>query len=505
MNTLRVCKQCATVLPVGAPESLCPKCLMKIGLGSEAGQPKDQTAATPDLAELKILFPQLEIIELLGRGGMGIVYKARQRQLDRLVALKILPTEIGDDPAFAERFSREARALARLNHPNIVSIYDSGDSGGLFYFLMEYVDGVNLRQMLSAGRMEPKDALAIVPKICEALQYAHDEGIMHRDIKPENILFDKKGRVKIADFGLAKLLKPDDEDLTLTASGTLMGTPKYMSPEQLENSHTVDHRADIYSLGVVFYEMLTGELPLGRFEAPSKHVHIDVRLDEVVLRTLEKAPGRRYQHASELKTGVEEITRLDQLPPEVRAMLGFEHKSKRMVFGMPLVHVVSGLDTKTGKMRESRGFIACGGNARGFIALGRRAHGVFAFGAVASGVFAFGGVSMGIITMGGVGLGLFGFGGVMLSLILGCGGVAAAPIAFGGVAAGYFANGALTWGAFTMGRNSHDQTAAAFFGEWEAYFGVIGIIGTMLSLTLPSLIVIVRVAIAKRLGIAKID
>ena len=168
-------------------------------------------------------FPQLEILELLGRGGMGAVYKARQKGLDRLVAVKILPPEVGADPAFAERFTREARALARLSHPNIVAVYDFGrphspspsgrgtasgarGEGSLFYFVMEYVDGVNLRQAIQAGGMSPKEALAIVPQICDALQFAHDEGIVHRDIKPENILVDKRGRVKIADFGLAKLL-----------------------------------------------------------------------------------------------------------------------------------------------------------------------------------------------------------------------------------------------------------------------------------------------------------
>ena len=187
---------------------------------------------------------------------------------------KILPTAVGADPAFAERFTREARALARLNHPHVVTLYDFGEADGLYYLLMEFVDGVNLRQMIAGGKLEPREALAIVPQICEALQYAHDEGIVHRDIKPENILLDKKGRVKIADFGLAKLMHRGDTPagraaFTLTGSQQVMGTPHYMAPEQMERPLGVDHRADIYSLGVVFYEMLTGELPLGRFAAPS--------------------------------------------------------------------------------------------------------------------------------------------------------------------------------------------------------------------------------------------
>lgn len=319
------CSECGGQLPADAPQGLCPQCLMKLGLPTGADVNKADsvdaqsdvptTAAPPsefvppEPAELSRQFPQLDILELLGQGGMGAVYKARQRQLDRLVALKILSPQLVQDAAFAERFVREARSLARLNHPRIISVYDFGKTeAGLFYFIMEFIDGTDLRRVIQAGQLSPPEALAIVPQICEALQYAHDEGIVHRDIKPENILLDKKGRVKIADFGLAKLLGQPASVYTLTRAGQRMGTPHYMAPEQIEHPHQVDHRADIYSLGVVFYEMLTGELPLGRFPPPSQKVYIDVRLDEVVLKTLEKEPQRRYQHASEVKTDVETIS-----------------------------------------------------------------------------------------------------------------------------------------------------------------------------------------------------
>jgi serine/threonine protein kinase len=277
---------------------------------TQPSPPATPSGFVPPTAEaLAERFPQLEILELIGRGGMGAVYKARQKELDRLVAVKILPPEVSADPAFAERFTREARALARLSHPNIVAVYDFGRTGdGQFYFVMEYVDGVNLRQAIQSGGMTPKEALAIVPQICDALQFAHDEGIVHRDIKPENILVDKRGRVKIADFGLAKLLGHVPGDVSLTGTQQVMGTLRYMAPEQMEGTKAVDHRADIYSLGVVFYELLTGELPIGRFAPPSKKVEIDVRLDEVVLRALEKEPEQRYQHASEVKTEVELIS-----------------------------------------------------------------------------------------------------------------------------------------------------------------------------------------------------
>lgn len=308
MSDEKQCPQCGATLPDRTPEALCPACLLRRGFETQTdGGAAASNVPPPTPEALASRFPQLEIVELIGRGGMGVVYKARHRGLDRWVALKILPAAAERDPAFAERFAREARALAKLDHPHIVAVHDSGEADGLFYFIMEYVDGANLRQVLAAGGMKPDQALAIVPQICDALQYAHDQGVVHRDIKPENILVDKQGRVKIADFGLAKIVGREAHDFMLTGVGEVMGTPAYMAPEQVEHPSEVDHRADIYSLGVVFYQMLTGELPLGRFAPPSRKVQIDVRLDEVVLRALEKEPGLRYQQAGEVKTEVETI------------------------------------------------------------------------------------------------------------------------------------------------------------------------------------------------------
>ena len=329
----RQCPQCGAELKSEVSEGLCPACLLQRGIATEGGAPPGTPPfIPPTIPDLANLFPQLEILELIGKGGMGAVYKARQPALDRFVALKILAPRSGGDLDFAERFTREARALAKLSHPNIVAVYDFGIVGQasslspsekknlqsetgrmpvpLHYFIMEYVDGPNLRQVEQAGKLSPHEALEIIPQICAALQFAHDEGIVHRDIKPENVLLDKKGRVKIADFGLAKILGQEPKDFRLTGVRDVVGTPHYMAPEQLEKPQTVDHRADIYSLGVVFYEMLTGELPLGKFQPPSFRTHgmqIDVRLDEVVLRSLEKEPERRYQQVSEVKTQVETI------------------------------------------------------------------------------------------------------------------------------------------------------------------------------------------------------
>src|SRR5579871_4436054 len=314
MTEALCCPHCGVGLDTDAPHGLCPSCLLEEGMKDPGSGPwsrelLEPTSYTvgftpPEAADLARHFPQLEILELLGYGGMGAVYKARQVRLDRLVALKVLPPEAGRDPSFAERFTREARALAHLNHPHIVGVHDFGEHDGLFYFIMEYVDGANLRRLLADGPLSPALALQIVPQVCDALQYAHEEGIVHRDIKPENILLDQKGRVKIADFGLAKLLGQAPMHTRLTASRQVMGTPHYMAPEQMERPLTVDHRADIYSLGVVFYEMLTGELPLGRFAPPSHRAGVDERLDAIIFRALENQAERRYQRVSELQRDV---------------------------------------------------------------------------------------------------------------------------------------------------------------------------------------------------------
>lgn len=246
---------------------------------------------------------------------MGAVYKAYQPNLGRNIALKLLPRAQVGHAEFAVRFHREARFLAKLSHPNIVSVYDFGETDECHFLIMEYVDGVNMRQAMQAGRFDASEALRIVPKICEALQYAHDEGVLHRDIKPENILLDTKGRVKLVDFGIAKLIGERGDgaesrpkrglEAGVTSIGTVLGTPPYMAPEQETSPAEVDHRADIYSLGVVFYEMLTGEIPTGKFARPSTRSDVSGQVDMVVLRALEHQREKRQSSAGEIKTQLE--------------------------------------------------------------------------------------------------------------------------------------------------------------------------------------------------------
>ena len=311
------CPKCGTPIPEDAPQKLCPECVFSGMSATPLARSYGSRTSPPSVEKVAAHFPELEVLELIGAGGMGAVYKARQPKLDRFVALKILSHDLAEDPAFEERFNREARVLARLSHPNIVTVFDFGSNGPFCFLLMEYVEGVNLRQAMRAGSFTPAESLALVQDVCSALKFAHEEGVLHRDIKPENILLDSRGRVKIADFGIAKLMGTDGrDDFTLTMPGLAMGSPHYMAPEQIETPGDIDQRADIYSLGVVFYELLTRELPIGRFAPPSERSPMDPRIDEIVMRALEKDRKARYQNAGEVKTEVTAITGSQPVAPK---------------------------------------------------------------------------------------------------------------------------------------------------------------------------------------------
>jgi len=260
----------------------------------------------------------------VGRGGMGAVYHARQTALDRDVALKLIAKEVSSDAAFVERFEREAKTLAKLSHPNIVTIFDFGHtSDGTAYLILEFVDGINLREAMSSGNVGSDEALEVVSTICGALEYAHSKGVVHRDIKPENILLGEDGTLKVADFGIAKIVDGSVRAPTLTATRQVLGSLHYLAPEHLEAPDQVDHRVDLYALGVVFYELLTGQLPLGRYEAPSKlHGRVDQGLDAIVLKTLSRKPQQRYQNAAELDSDIGALvtSMKDRLVPPASTM-----------------------------------------------------------------------------------------------------------------------------------------------------------------------------------------
>lgn len=281
----------------------------------------------PSIEDLSALIPAYDFIEFVDRGGMGAVYRARQRSLERIVAVKLLPVVLGNRKAFSERFKREARALALLNHPNIVSVYDFGEaSGGSLYYVMEYVKGTNLRHLMREGKTTSRRLLSIAMQVCEALQFAHMHGVVHRDVKPANVLIDERGHVKVADFGLAKVIGPSPVQ-ELTNASDALGTPDYMAPEAVTRQHEVDHRADIYSLGVMLYEMLTGHVPRGAWEPPSRTLGTDSRFDDIVSRALQTDPQKRFQNMGELTSVMKQLVQasgtqtaisspaLDRIPP----------------------------------------------------------------------------------------------------------------------------------------------------------------------------------------------
>lgn len=265
---------------------------------SRGDSPRPYTLPTVD--QLQAVFSDLEIGDLLGTGGMGYVYRAHQKKLDRTVALKILPPELGRDALFAERFAREARAMARLNHPGIVAVYDVDKAGDYHHLIMEFMDGMNLRELLDAGPVDPMEALRIFEQVCLALEYAHDEGVVHRDVKPENILFDRIGHVALADFGLARLAMDSNCEVSLTQTRQTMGTLNYMAPEQWEDPKSVDHRADVYALGILLYELLTGRIPRGSFPPASSLCNAPAIVDDVINKALQLNAEDRFQSVSDL-------------------------------------------------------------------------------------------------------------------------------------------------------------------------------------------------------------
>jgi len=269
-----------------------------------------------------VIGDQIAIRALLGRGGMGAVYKGQQTRLGRTVAVKVLPrlanTGVWD---FAERFMLEAKAMARLDHPNIVRIHDFGETEtGLPYFVMEYVDGIDLASLIRGGQLTLEHIASWVPQTCEALEYAHNHELIHRDIKPANVMVSLDGMVKITDFGLVKM-KDSPGMHGLTQTQISVGTPVYSAPEAVESGGCVDHRADVYSMGVILYELLTGQIPRGAWTPPSRLVpQAGERFDAIVVRAMQPDPADRYPRIADLGREVLAAAR-DTLQPAARRRL----------------------------------------------------------------------------------------------------------------------------------------------------------------------------------------
>jgi serine/threonine protein kinase len=263
----------------------------------------------PSLEEMQAMLPQYHFDSLLGRGGMGAVYKAVQVSLDRPVAIKVLPGDLIDDTdsQFAERFKNEARTMAKMNHPSIVNVYDFGETQtGLLFIVMEFIDGTDVSKMIAAqGKLPEEYALSITAHVCDALNYAHRSGVIHRDIKPANILINMEGAVKVADFGLAK--QSDASMSGLTKTNMAMGTPDFVAPEALMPGVPLDGRADLYAIGVMLYQMLTGEIPRGMWTMPGMKLGTDPRFDAIIGKAMQTDREARYQSAADIRKDLDTI------------------------------------------------------------------------------------------------------------------------------------------------------------------------------------------------------
>jgi serine/threonine-protein kinase len=315
-DTQRFCGDCGTQLPASR--------------GNSPSLTKTLQAPVKTLNKGSTFAGRYEIIEELGRGGMGVVYKAEDTKLKRTVALKFLPPELTHIPDVKDRFMREAQAAAALEHPNICTVYEFDEAEDNTFISMAYVEGQGLRKKLESGPMELDEALRIAAQVAEGLQIAHKKGIVHRDIKSANIMVDNRNQAKIMDFGLARMMGTT----LLTQEGTAMGTIAYMSPEQARGKE-VDHRTDIWSFGVVLYEMLTGELPFkGEHEQavvyairkdkpkPITEVSAEIppSIEQVVDKALEKDPANRYQNTEEMLDDLKSIS-AGIVPEEIKARL----------------------------------------------------------------------------------------------------------------------------------------------------------------------------------------
>ena len=258
----------------------------------------------PEPADLAPLFPGYEIQNLIATGGMGAVYCAVQKSLDRTVALKILPMEFSKDATFCKGFETEAKAMARLNHPNLIGVYDFGEVNGMLYIVMEFVPGQSIYHSANGQAIDPAEVIRLIAAICSGLAHAHENGIIHRDIKPSNILLDLNAQPKIGDFGLARPIERKVEE-----GEEIFGTPHYTAPEVVNSPNSVNFRADIFSVGVMLHELLTGKLPADDPRPASLIARCDVRFDAIIKRATQPLPATRYSSAQEMAEDLQAIAK----------------------------------------------------------------------------------------------------------------------------------------------------------------------------------------------------
>ncbi len=477
------------------------RCFRMIEAGLAAPQPSTSLQSGLRLGEFRIL-------REIGRGGMGVVYLAEQPSLRRPVALKVLRHHLTLESRHVARFRREAETAARLRHPNVVAIHAVGEQDGHHYLAMDLVEGPTLarviRDLAAIGRRPTAAELAratgareletcgsyaeaaarfLLP-VLDAVQAAHDVGLVHRDLKPSNILLDGRGRPHVADFGLAK----GEGDAALSLSGEPIGTPHYMSPEQAHASAVpIGARSDVYSLGVVLFELLTLRVP---FEGRTAHEVIQrilteppprprsvardlpPALESVIVVAMTKDPACRYASPRAMAEDLERFLagrpvaarprRTTRFAESLASFLlmgqtwGIDYRSKLTLFGRPLVHVAFGLDPFTGRMRIARGIVAIGNVAIGGLALGGISVGLVSLGGLGAGL---------LVGIGGLGMGGLALGGVAIGLVA-LGGGAAGLVAVGGGAAGYYASGGSAWGAHVLDATTRDPEAVRFFEQW---------------------------------------
>src|SRR5438874_3832534 len=320
ITTGRFCRKCGAAISPNSPQQSCGACLLETGLDSDEAVAGVDDPGRANISPSPMLmdFGDYELLEQIGRGGQGVVFRARQKSLNRTVALKVISLGQWASEAHVKRFRREAEAAARLEHPCIVPIYEVGERDGSCYFSMKFVEGGQLDEVIRREPMPPRRAAELIVKVARTVHYAHEHGILHRDIKPGIILLDANGEPHLTDFGLARLV---EHGSTVTGSLEVMGTPSYMAPEQAVGNNAADGRAtDVYGLGAVLYELLTGHPPFaGGTSYESIHLLLDSEprqprlwnrkvdrdLSAVCLKCLEKNPRYRYSSALELAEDLE--------------------------------------------------------------------------------------------------------------------------------------------------------------------------------------------------------